>query len=97
MLQLKKAVAISVLFRLAAALPGPLSHIAASLQGRDLPTGVPSCKGNDPSFTGGTSKWLAYDGQGYYAGSDCNDGGKGVDHCWFVISLKYEVPKNVHV
>ena len=97
MFQLKKAVAISVLFRLTGALPGPLSHIATSLQGRDLPAGVPACSTNDPSFSTATSKWLAMDGKGYYAGSDCNNGGKGSQHCWFVISLKYEVPNNVHV
>ena len=66
MFQLKKAVAISVLFRLTGALPGPLSNIAASLQGRDLPAGVPDCSTNDPSFSSATSKWLAMDGQGYY-------------------------------
>ena len=97
MFQLKKAVAISVMFRLVVALPGPLSHIAASLQVRDLPAGVPACSTNDPSFSTATSKWLAMDGQGYYAGSDCNSGGKGGQHCWFVTPLKYEVPNNVHV
>ena len=97
MFQLKNAVAISVLFRLAGALPGPLSHIAASLRGRDLPAGVPACKTNDPSFSSATSKWLNFDGKGYYAGSDCNNGGKGDNHCWFVILLKYEVRNNVHV
>lgn len=82
MLQLKKSAVISILIRLAAALPGIPFHIAAGLQARDLPAGVPACSTNDPSFSTATSQWASFDGQGYYAGSDCNSGGKGNQHCW---------------
>ena len=86
MFQLKKSAVVSVLVRLAAALPGLPSHIAAGLQARGLPAGVPVCSTNDPSFSTATSQWANDDGRGYYAGSDCNNGGKGSQHCWFVIS-----------
>ena len=97
MFHLKKPVVISVLTRLAAALPGLPFHLAAGLQGRDLPAGVPACSNNDPSYSTATSVWVNDDGQGFYAGSDCNSGGTGSQHCWFVISLKLEVPINVRV
>ena len=97
MFQLKKPVVISVLIRLAATLPGLPFPIVAGLQRRDLPAGVPACSNNDPSYSSATSVWVNDDGQGFYAGSDCNSGGKGSQHCWCVIPLKLEVPINVRV
>ena len=85
MFRFKNTAVLSFLVRLAAALPGQPSHIAAGIQARDLPAGVPACSTNDPSFSTATSQWANEDGQGYYAGSDCNNGGKGSQHCWFVV------------
>ena len=97
MFQLQKPVVISVLIRLAATLPGLPFHIAAGLQRRDLPAGVPACSINDPSYSSTTSIWVNEDGQGFYAGSECSNGGTGSEHCWCVISLKLEVPINDRV
>ena len=88
MFQLKKPVVISVLIRLAATLPRLPFQIAA---------GLPACSINDPSYSSTTSVWVNDDGQGFYAGSDCSNGGTGSEHCWCVISLKLEVPINDRV
>ena len=88
MIHLKKPLVISVLIPLVTALPELPLHNAVGPQGRDLPAGVPACSNNDPSYSTVTSAWVNDDGQGFYAGLDCNSGGKGGQHCWFIILLK---------